>query len=672
MSDSSQFSFPRFRRAEKFKSAELDIFFELCPTPVLLINNRDSHIQRSNRPAQKFLGYAEEELESLFIQDILSNDNNFSISDRITNTNPVDYGHTEFICKNQTSRKATVQTWQISGGKGLTLLVLKSDGWFADGLSEKDYWESFSRLLTVVGDERNVDPINKLLDSALEYSGITSFAVYLAESTQLELRCVAQSGDTSWLPETIPAQDFVNLPKSRRWVFGKRPFSAATRAAHAEKITYVISLPLNLEKKFVGVIILADPDNEPSMHMGQTLSKLINLSIQKSEHADDIKILSDITSHLQSLDSILKEAILEGIIILSPDFQIIEINLAAEKILGYNRRQAYRQPVEKILIGTDTLQQALEEIQRTNTLKNPVDVRIYRRSGEAFLARLNVQPVYSHGNLTNIILLFQDRSKEESVQEQTRQLEQRAILGEILAVFAHEVRNPINNISTGLELISMNLPAADANQETISRLLQDCDRLAELMKSVLAYSKPTEYTFRLMSLEPFLQNILERNRSRMERAGIYGSLHVEMGLPSIMGNSRALEQVFTNLINNALQAIGSNGGQIVIRVQRPIANQDEPVISHRTTQGIDTERFIEISIVDTGPGISQEQLEKIFKPFYTTNFSGTGLGLAIAKRIITAHRGYIDVTSFPGGTVFKVYLPIHETIHNDRSLTPGK
>ena len=239
-------------------------------------------------------------------------------------------------------------------------------------------------------------------------------------------------------------------------------------------------------------------------------------------------------------------------------------------------------------------------------------------------------------------------------------------------MFAHEVRNPINNISTGLELISMNLPAADANQETISRLLQDCDRLAELMKSVLAYSKPTEYTFRLMSLEPFLQNILERNRSRMERAGIYGSLHVEMGLPSIMGNSRALEQVFTNLINNALQAIGSNGGQIVIRVQRPIANQDEPVISHRTTQGIDTERFIEISIVDTGPGISQEQLEKIFKPFYTTNFSGTGLGLAIAKRIITAHRGYIDVTSFPGGTVFKVYLPIHETIHNDRSLTPGK
>ena len=423
---------------------------------------------------------------------------------------------------------------------------------------------------------------------------------------------------------------------------------------------------------YLGVIILADPDNEPSMHMGQTLSKLINLSIQKSEHADDIKILSDITSHLQSLDSILKEAILEGIIILSPDFQIIEINLAAEKILGYNRRQAYRQPVEKILIGTDTLQQALEEIQRTNTLKNPVDVRIYRRSGEAFLARLNAQPVYSHGNLTNIILLFQDRSKEESVQEQTRQLEQRAILGEILAVFAHEVRNPINNISTGLELISMNLPAADANQETISRLLQDCDRLAELMKSVLAYSKPTEYTFRLMSLEPFLQNILERNRSRMERAGIYGSLHVEMGLPSIMGNSRALEQVFTNLINNALQAIGSNGGQIVIRVQRPIANQDEPVISHRTTQGIDTERFIEISIVDTGPGISQEQLEKIFKPFYTTNFSGTGLGLAIAKRIITAHRGYIDVTSFPGGTVFKVYLPIHETIHNDRSLTPGK
>jgi two-component system, NtrC family, sensor histidine kinase AtoS len=145
-------------------------------------------------------------------------------------------------------------------------------------------------------------------------------------------------------------------------------------------------------------------------------------------------------------------------------------------------------------------------------------------------------------------------------------------------------------------------------------------------------------------------------RPRMERMNVQGSLQVAPDCPPIIGSPRALEQVFINLINNAVQAMSDSGGQLMIKVQQaPEEDLLDILISKR-----DHSRYVEINVIDTGPGIPQEYQERIFQPFYTTNMSGTGLGLAIAKRIITAHRGNISVTSFPGGTVFRVFLPASE------------
>ena len=111
----------------------------------------------------------------------------------------------------------------------------------------------------------------------------------------------------------------------------------------------------------------------------------------------------------------------------------------------------------------------------------------------------------------------------------------------------------------------------------------------------------------------------------------------------VEGDLRALEQVFTNLIDNAIQAMEPAGGILTINV-RHIGEADER--SH-----------VEVNILDNGPGIPPEAKEHIFEPFYTTKRSGTGLGLAIVKRIVTAHKGSIHVSSIPGGTIFRVRIP---------------
>jgi signal transduction histidine kinase len=132
----------------------------------------------------------------------------------------------------------------------------------------------------------------------------------------------------------------------------------------------------------------------------------------------------------------------------------------------------------------------------------------------------------------------------------------------------------------------------------------------------------------------------------MSRVNVSPIYQIPENLPRVIGDWRALEQVFTNLISNAIDAMSQNGGILSVKVD----------VSTDTAN----RRQVEIGVSDNGPGIPDEIRGRIFEPFVTTKSSGTGLGLAITKRIVTAHRGVITVNSFPGGTVFTVYLPACE------------
>ena len=250
--------------------------------------------------------------------------------------------------------------------------------------------------------------------------------------------------------------------------------------------------------------------------------------------------------------------------------------------------------------------------------------------------------------VTAIIIQFEDLTEQEQIQERTRQLEQQAFLGEFTAVFAHEVRNPINNISTGLQLLEMTLPEPDPNHEVVMRMQTDCDRLTEQMRQVLSFARTAEYEMESVNLERLLNSLLDRLNPRIVKENVNVRVQAEPDLPMVEGSPRVLEQVFNNLITNALQAMRGTSGQLVIKLNKA---------SH--PHGL---TYVKISIADTGPGIAKENLEKIFQPFYTTKHDGTGLGLPIAKKIITAHKGRIQVESFPGGTVFTIEIPALEAV----------
>jgi len=158
----------------------------------------------------------------------------------------------------------------------------------------------------------------------------------------------------------------------------------------------------------------------------------------------------------------------------------------------------------------------------------------------------------------------------------------------------------------------------------------------------LSFAKPLEYKMSGVDLDFLITRILERWHPRLMRLNISPYYESEVENPIIEGDLRALEQVFTNLISNSVNAMTEKGGSLGIKITESDDEQDR--------------QFIQINLTDTGPGIPDEIKAHMFKPFVTGSKRGTGLGLAITQRIINAHKGKIEVDTYPGGTIFKIFL----------------
>ncbi|MCW5888283.1 MAG: GHKL domain-containing protein, partial [Anaerolineales bacterium] len=145
-----------------------------------------------------------------------------------------------------------------------------------------------------------------------------------------------------------------------------------------------------------------------------------------------------------------------------------------------------------------------------------------------------------------------------------------------------------------------------------------------------------------MDIAEFCRQQMARWRVRLQRKNIQDHLHIGEHIPLIMGDAHALEQVFTNLFTNAMQAMsGQERGLLALNVS---ASGDG---------------MVEVVISDNGPGVPEELRSRIFEAFFTTKGGeGTGLGLSITRRIVMAHKGEITLESFPGGTLFKLRLPV--------------
>ncbi len=657
MSETSRSLSTDFRRMLAGSSSDIEALLEVLPHATFAIEWQSQRIEFGNPRMAELSNYTRGELNGVHISALFSNWDKDILprlasaalqkEASITPYHPI---AVDLIRRDQTKIPVHLVHLALPSRENIRLIALQPVDMHAEQQHQvtqsSQFWNHLHMLVSAVLETDTQLALHQALEAARQLCSADAAVFYRADDHSPGPQSSAACGEAHRMPEQLPAQDLSSLRNPALWATGKRPLTALHRAARAAQFAGIASNPVGQSNALVGLVVLAYNSSAAPEHCPQMLpllSTTIATILQNHSRAQQIDDeMQQIKVQLAAFQTA-AENIQEGLIFLNPDLQIMRINQAAEMILGYASREVKGQPVEHAVIGTESILPALASALQGSSTYHLGNLSLYRRNGEAFLAGVRVFPVLLDEQVNKIVIIIQDLSEQEQIRTQTQQLEQRAMLGEVTAVFAHEVRNPINNISTGLQLMALNLPENDPNQETIERLMQDCDRLAELIRSVLTFSRPTEFEMAPVELPQLLKNLLERLHPRIARLNIQYSLQVEPGCPPISGNLRALEQVFNNLINNALQAMNENGGRLALRVQ--------PV------QSPDRSACVEVSVADTGPGIPKELQERVFQPFFTTERNGTGLGLAITKRIITAHKGSIRLNSFPGGTVFHILFP---------------
>ena len=208
-------------------------------------------------------------------------------------------------------------------------------------------------------------------------------------------------------------------------------------------------------------------------------------------------------------------------------------------------------------------------------------------------------------------------------------------LGEMAAVVAHEVRNPLAGLRGALQILSQRLQAERSERGIILEMIKRLDALNDRVNDVLRYAKPRSPELTRVPLRALLEATAEHARRDQAMTGL--AISVEGGELAALGDPEMLREVFLNLILNAGQAMEGRG---TVRVL------------------IEGGKAVVVRIADAGPGMSEALLERIFEPFFTTKRTGTGLGLAIVRRLLELQDGTVDVQSTsPAGTTIRVTLP---------------
>lgn len=260
------------------------------------------------------------------------------------------------------------------------------------------------------------------------------------------------------------------------------------------------------------------------------------------------------------------------------------------------------------------------------------------------------------GRRAGVIVVFRDLSEIKALQEQVRQKERLATIGEVAAKMAHEIRNPLAGISYVAQILKREVQFGPSHQELIQAMFAEINRLNGIIDDLLLYGRPARFALAPQSLQRICEEIIGLSQEQLELRELTLERDFDPAIPPLALDGNRMRQVILNLLKNALEATAP-GGVVTLRTRLkgcPAGGAGGAAPSPGGGAGC-----VEIQVSDTGAGIPEEDREKIFELFYTTKLTGSGLGLPICRRIVEEHGGTLTVASQPGvGSTFTIRLPL--------------
>ena len=335
------------------------------------------------------------------------------------------------------------------------------------------------------------------------------------------------------------------------------------------------------------------------------------------------------------------DSAVDAVIVIDARGRVETFNPAAERLFGYQAGEVVGGNVDMLMPSPyheehDGYLAAYLATGHAKIIGSGREVTGKRKDGTTFPVHLSVGEITVDGE-RRFTGILHDLSPRVEMETQLREQAALARLGEMAAVVAHEVKNPLAGIRGAIEVLGSRQPAGSSEKALMTEIIARIDSLNEMMKDLLLFARTPQPRRAATDVVPLISATAGLLSSDPAMQGV--QVVVEGSAPPLSADAALLQIAFQNLLVNSAHAMGGRG-RISVAVKA-------------------VDRTCEIAFADTGPGIPADVRAKIFQPFFTTKSRGTGLGLPTARRLVEAHHGRIDVDCPPqGGTTVIVRLPI--------------
>lgn len=431
---------------------------------------------------------------------------------------------------------------------------------------------------------------------------------------------------------------------------GKKPESKSTEIIVREGMQSSLTLPLIARDKPVGIMFFSSLEknvyDEGHVEFLKLIAGHVAISIERA------LILKELRSKTEQLENILRDSA-DGIIIVDRNNRITVWNRGAENIFGWKQEEVlgknitfYYPPENNPM---EELHDIMEQLEKYGYSVGYEATRL-TKDGRRIVVSITLTNIKNpDGEVVGRSAIVRDMTLVKKLQHELINAQSLAAVGELAATVAHEIRNPLTAISSSIQVLVRSLPIEDSRSKVGGQILEQVKRLDTIIRDLLLYSRPWKVQPQQFNLSDLVAHIVERFKTnpRTSHQGIGAAVdapkvdfvaEIRPGV-QISADPQLLEHVFVNVIQNAIEAM-PRGGLVSVLLN---SKSDEAAIV----------------VSDSGIGIAPENVDRLFKPFFSTKTRGTGLGLAISKKIIDAHGGGIFVSQRPtGGTEVSISIPL--------------
>ncbi|MFZ5759984.1 MAG: two-component system sensor histidine kinase NtrB [Thermodesulfobacteriota bacterium] len=455
-----------------------------------------------------------------------------------------------------------------------------------------------------------------------------------------------------------------------------RHFSVMNLDTHDKTVNYLMGevnsfliLPICDDNDFYGYV-LADknvsqqPVTYEEIRLSAAITSHAALAVGRALRQKEMlrKIARQLAEieYLKSFYESIIQNLRSGLITVDQFMKITDVNRAAEIILGYRREEMLSRQLDDFLSPMDGKKcpflDAADEMD--STMGHLSEVPMKKKNGDIFPAEVCFSVITdSADTVTGLSCIFRDITAKKVLEQDLARVDKLASLGEMAAGVAHEIKNPLAGISGAMQILARSFQEGDTNQLIFHEVQSQVKRLDNFINNLLQFARPGQSQFAEVNLEKIIDKVLFLVASQVEEKKIRVVRALDPDLPLPQGDEGQLQQVFLNIVLNAIDAM-DKGGTLTFHScgtdgDGAMKSCSSPVCHYLNGN------HVRVAVQDSGKGIDPASMESIFNPFHTTKSTGTGLGLSISQRILEQHGGTIFVESEPGvGSTFIVCLPV--------------